>query len=255
MADMMMDDDFGTSMNGDDSIGNSTETMMDGPLPTKIGDAIAEVREQPILGGGQAELVTTPAPTTAPVPEPSEPPRTPTAAPLAPTDPPVTPPPPVPSPVASPVAEPTVAPVPVTPPTKPPRKPSTPPITSPPTEAPTVHYDPVDDDPITDKDFEIVEEVENQLAKQEKVARTAGGFGFVLAICAMIFTAHQMSENPDGIFARYVNHLLYLFFMHNTPNDIVPQRFVFWIPLLSLVTISLVQRFGLATASVDWRLR
>ena len=214
MADMMMDDDFGTSMNGDDSIGNSTETMMDGPLPTKIGDAIAEVREQPILGGGQAELVTTPAPTTAPVPEPSEPPRTPTAAPLAPTDPPVTPPPPVPSPVASPVAEPTVAPVPVTPPTKPPRKPSTPPITSPPTEAPTVHYDPVDDDPITDKDFEIVEEVENQLAKQEKVARTAGGFGFVLAICAMIFTAHQMSENPDGIFARYVNHLLYLFFMH-----------------------------------------
>jgi hypothetical protein len=66
------------------------------------------------------------------------------------------------------------------------------------------NYDPVDDDPILDEDEEIVEQVEKELAKQEKVARTAGGFGFVIAICAMIFTAHQMSENPDGIFARYV---------------------------------------------------
>lgn len=47
-----------------------------------------------------------------------------------------------------------------------------------------------------------VEEVEEELEHEEKVARTAGGFGFVFAIGAMIFTAHQMSENPDGIFAR-----------------------------------------------------
>lgn len=66
-------------------------------------------------------------------------------------------------------------------------------------------YKPVDDDPIVDEDEELVNEVEEELAKQEKVAKTAGGFGFLLAIAAMIFTAHQMSENPDGIYATYVH--------------------------------------------------
>lgn len=67
---------------------------------------------------------------------------------------------------------------------------------------PEPEYTPTDDDPIQKEDESIVEQVEQELEREEKVARTAGGFGIFLAIGAMIFTAHQMSENPDGIFAR-----------------------------------------------------
>ena len=67
---------------------------------------------------------------------------------------------------------------------------------------PEPEYTPTDDDPIQIEDESIVEQVEQELEREEKVARTAGGFGIFLAIGAMIFTAHQMSENPDGIFAR-----------------------------------------------------
>jgi hypothetical protein len=49
---------------------------------------------------------------------------------------------------------------------------------------------------------EIEEELEEELVREKKVARGLGGLGFFLAFCSMIFTAHQMSENPDGIFAR-----------------------------------------------------
>lgn len=62
-------------------------------------------------------------------------------------------------------------------------------------------FKPADDDPIALEEEEMVDLVEKELAKQEKVARRAGGFGIVLAIGAMIFTAHQMSENPDGFYA------------------------------------------------------
>lgn len=77
--------------------------------------------------------------------------------------------------------------------------------TSPPTEAEDepAEYTPKARDPIQVQDEEIVEQVEEELAKEQKVAREAGGFGFFLAIGAMIFTAHQMSENPDGLYARY----------------------------------------------------
>jgi hypothetical protein len=42
------------------------------------------------------------------------------------------------------------------------------------------------------------EELEEELAQEEREVRRIGGFGVFLAIIAMIFTAHQMSENPDG---------------------------------------------------------
>ena len=58
-----------------------------------------------------------------------------------------------------------------------------------------------DDDPLAIEDEELVEEVKEELKHEETVAKTAGGFGFVLAVFGMIFTAHQMSENPDGFFA------------------------------------------------------
>jgi hypothetical protein len=53
-------------------------------------------------------------------------------------------------------------------------------------------------------DEEVLAEIEAELHHEEKVARGVGSLGFFLAIGAMIFTAHQMSENPDGFFARYV---------------------------------------------------
>merc|ERR1711935_184753 len=46
-----------------------------------------------------------------------------------------------------------------------------------------------------------LEDVEEELKEEEEVAATAGGIGFLLAIGGMIFTAHQMSENPDGVYA------------------------------------------------------
>lgn len=48
---------------------------------------------------------------------------------------------------------------------------------------------------------EEVEDLETALKQEEKVARQAGGLGIFLGIVAMIFTAHQMSDNPDGIYA------------------------------------------------------
>ncbi|CAJ1953436.1 unnamed protein product [Cylindrotheca closterium] len=48
---------------------------------------------------------------------------------------------------------------------------------------------------------EELEEVEEELKEEEEVAAAAGGMGFLLAIGGMIFTAHQMSENPDGVYA------------------------------------------------------
>lgn len=63
-------------------------------------------------------------------------------------------------------------------------------------------YVPVDDDPIKDEDMEQEEKkLEHELQQEEKVARRAGGLGIFLGVVAMIFTAHQMSENPDGIYA------------------------------------------------------
>ena len=59
------------------------------------------------------------------------------------------------------------------------------------------------DDDFTGIDDEIGE-IEAELHREEKVARGLGSLGFFLAIGAMIFTAHQMSENPDGFYARYV---------------------------------------------------
>jgi hypothetical protein len=49
--------------------------------------------------------------------------------------------------------------------------------------------------PVTDD--KILEEIQ----EEERKVRTIGGFGIFLAIFAMIFTAWQMSDNPDGIYA------------------------------------------------------
>ena len=72
-------------------------------------------------------------------------------------------------------------------------------ITSPPTE----EYVSADDDPIA-LEQELIDhekEEEEDLHEVEKVAKEAGGIGFLLALLAMVFTAYQMSENPDGIYA------------------------------------------------------
>ncbi len=63
-----------------------------------------------------------------------------------------------------------------------------------------------DDDPIKVEDEvfaeqEEVQDLQEELHQEEKVARRAGGLGIFIGIMAMIFTAHQMSENPDGIYA------------------------------------------------------
>jgi len=56
-----------------------------------------------------------------------------------------------------------------------------------------------DYDPIKAEDEK--EELVSELKQEEKVARRAGGLGIFFGLIAMIFTAHQMSENPDGIYA------------------------------------------------------
>mmetsp|Transcript_3086 Transcript_3086/g.8485 ORF Transcript_3086/g.8485 Transcript_3086/m.8485 type:complete len:347 (+) Transcript_3086:149-1189(+) len=78
-----------------------------------------------------------------------------------------------------------------------------PPQSAPPTAKP---YTSSDEDPVKEEDEEHaveeeLQELETQFKKEEKVAREAGGFGIFFGIIAMIFTAHQMSENPDGIYA------------------------------------------------------
>jgi len=74
-------------------------------------------------------------------------------------------------------------------------------IVAAPTDKPTSKYNGGNDeyDPIKDEDEK--EELESELKQEEKVARRAGGLGIFFGIIAMIFTAHQMSENPDGIYA------------------------------------------------------
>jgi hypothetical protein len=91
---------------------------------------------------------------------------------------------------------------PVVTPTPPPAPKRTPAPTAGPTEKP---YVPTDDDPIREEEKDVAiakeEELQEELQQEEKVARRAGGAGIFLGIVAMIFTAHQMSENPDGIYA------------------------------------------------------
>jgi len=62
-------------------------------------------------------------------------------------------------------------------------------------------YDPITAEDEKHAEEEEVQELETELKQEEKVARRAGGLGIFLGIVAMIFTAHQMSENPDGIYA------------------------------------------------------
>jgi hypothetical protein len=52
-----------------------------------------------------------------------------------------------------------------------------------------------------DDDLVDLPDVEEELDEVETKAKVFGGFGFLIAIIAMIFTAHQMAENPDGIYA------------------------------------------------------
>lgn len=138
------------------------------------------------------------------VPDASEGPA-PADSPAADTDAPVAPPPPVPPPTPLPTRPvpqtraPSVArditprtPVPVNIPTQ----------TKIATPQPMAEYVPIDDDPIVSQEIQIEEKKEEvELEHVETEAKTAGGIGFLLAIFAMIFTAHQMSENPDGIYA------------------------------------------------------
>lgn len=88
-------------------------------------------------------------------------------------------------------AVPTKAPV-MTPTNKPTLKPYTP---------NTDEIDPIKAEDEKQSEQEEVQELQTELKQEEKVARQAGGLGIFLGIVAMIFTAHQMSENPDGIYA------------------------------------------------------
>jgi len=62
-------------------------------------------------------------------------------------------------------------------------------------------FDPIKAEDEKHAEEEEVQELETELKQEEIVARRAGGLGIFLGILAMIFTAHQMSENPDGIYA------------------------------------------------------
>jgi hypothetical protein len=62
-------------------------------------------------------------------------------------------------------------------------------------------FDPVKAEDEKYAEEEEVQELETELKQEERVARQAGGLGIFFGILAMIFTAHQMSENPDGIYA------------------------------------------------------
>lgn len=83
------------------------------------------------------------------------------------------------------------------------------PTETPPTMKPTTKpyaknddgFDPIRAEDEKLKEEEEVQELQTELKKEEKVAQTAGGLGIFFMIIAMIFTAHQMSENPDGIYA------------------------------------------------------
>ena len=62
-------------------------------------------------------------------------------------------------------------------------------------------FDPIKAIHESEAEEEEVQELETELKQEEKVARQAGGLGIFFGILAMVFTAHQMSENPDGIYA------------------------------------------------------
>jgi len=69
------------------------------------------------------------------------------------------------------------------------------------TEKPTLKQNTLEaEDEILAEEGEV-QELETALKQEEKVARQAGGLGIFLGIVAMIFTAYQMSDNPDGIYA------------------------------------------------------
>jgi myosin heavy subunit len=69
------------------------------------------------------------------------------------------------------------------------------------TEKPTLKQNTLQAEDEIFAEEEEVQELETALKQEEKVARQAGGLGIFLGIVAMIFTAHQMSDNPDGIYA------------------------------------------------------
>ena len=55
---------------------------------------------------------------------------------------------------------------------------------------------------LTEEDLEIIAEEETSFQQAEvKEVRRIGGLGVFLAISAMIFTAWQMSDHPDGVYA------------------------------------------------------
>jgi len=71
------------------------------------------------------------------------------------------------------------------------------------TDAPSTQYISSDDDPIMAEELaqQLKEEEKAEINKVENEAKAAGGIGFMFALLAMVFTAYQMSENPDGIYA------------------------------------------------------
>ena len=60
-----------------------------------------------------------------------------------------------------------------------------------------------DNDDSTDDEYaaEVEEAVEKELQEEERKVKVLSASGVLLGIMAMIFTAYQMSENPDGIYA------------------------------------------------------
>jgi hypothetical protein len=50
--------------------------------------------------------------------------------------------------------------------------------------------------------------VAEEKAEERRVVRSISGYGVVMALLGMIFTAYQMSENPDGIYAAMCRLLI-----------------------------------------------
>jgi hypothetical protein len=50
--------------------------------------------------------------------------------------------------------------------------------------------------------------VTEEKAEERRVVRSISGYGVVMALLGMIFTAYQMSENPDGIYAAMCRLLI-----------------------------------------------
>ncbi|GKY92673.1 hypothetical protein MPSEU_000237400 [Mayamaea pseudoterrestris] len=60
---------------------------------------------------------------------------------------------------------------------------------------------PAKDASTTKNDEDDLASIKEELQEEERMVREVGGYGAVLAMIAMIFTAWQMNDNPDGIFA------------------------------------------------------